>query len=125
MATFQRFEDIHVWKMARQLIVDIYAATHMPGFAKDFSLQDQIRRAAISVASNIAEGSERSSGKDFVKFLYIAKGSAAEVRSQLHTALDLRYITQEHFQYLYQNTNNIGKMLYGLISAIESHSEQH
>ena len=82
MATFHRFEDIESWKKARELTTLIYKITSIGNFARDFGLRDQIRRASVSIASNIAEGFERDGTKEFVQFLYIAKGSAGEVKTQ-------------------------------------------
>ncbi|MEL6445389.1 MAG: four helix bundle protein [Bacteroidota bacterium] len=101
MAAFKRFEDMEAWQAARRLVGEIYAATNTGAFQRDFSLRDQIRRAAISVPSNIAEGFERGSDRDFARFLLIAKGSAGEVRAQLYCALDLGYLSNEEFQHLH------------------------
>ena len=79
MATFNKFEEIECWKRARELTRRIYEITNQPAFARDFGLKDQIRRAAVSVMSNIAEGYDRSGTAEFVHFLATAKGSAAEV----------------------------------------------
>ncbi len=95
MARIECFEDIESWQDARTLVKNIYEATAEGRFARDFGLRDQIRRAAISAMSNIAEGFERGSNKDFVRFLYMAKGSAGEVRSQLYAAIDLSYLEEQ------------------------------
>ncbi len=95
MARIECFEDIEAWQDARILVKNIYEATAEGRFARDFGLRDQIRRAAISTMSNIAEGFERGSNKDFVRFLYMAKGSAGEVRSQLYAAIDLSYLEEQ------------------------------
>ena len=95
MAKIERFEDIEAWRDARVLVKGVYEVTAAGAFARDFGLRDQIRRAAISAMSNIAEGFERSSDKDFVRFLYMAKASAGEVRSQLYVAIDLGYLEQQ------------------------------
>ena len=95
MARIECFEDIEAWQDAKLLVKDIYEATAQGRFARDFGLRDQIRRAAISAMSNIAEGFERGSNKDFVRFLYMAKGSAGEVRSQLYAAIDLSYLEEQ------------------------------
>jgi len=89
MAKIERFEEIEAWQDARLLVKGIYEVTDGGRFARDFGLRDQIRRAAISTMSNIAEGFERGSDKDFIRFLYMAKASAGEVRSQLYVAMDL------------------------------------
>lgn len=95
MASVQRFEELEVWKGARALARKIYLATDEGRFARDFSFRDQLRRSAISIVSNIAEGFERGGNKEFVQFLYIAKGSAGELRAQLLVASDLGYIGAE------------------------------
>ena len=81
------FEDLEIWQIAKGLAVKIYSLSRAPRFSKDFSLRDQMRRAAVSIMSNIAEGFERGGNQEFVQFLYIAKGSCGEVRSQLYVAL--------------------------------------
>lgn len=88
MATIEKFEDIEAWKKARELTRDVYTASKQAAFAKDFGLKDQIRRAAVSIMSNIAEGFERGGDKEFAQFIALAKGSSAEVRAQLYVALD-------------------------------------
>jgi four helix bundle protein len=95
MATIERYEDIQGWQRARELTKFIYAITKQEALARDFSLKDQIRRAAVSVMSNIAEGFERGGRAEFIQFLSIAKSSAAEVQSQLYVALDQEYVTPE------------------------------
>ena len=86
------FESLRIWHEARRLTTRIYEVTRRAEFAADFGLRDQIRRAMVSVMSNIAEGYERGSQKEFLRFLGIAKGSTAEVRSQLYTAEDVGYL---------------------------------
>ena len=90
--TSPMFESLRVWHDARRLTAQIYFTTRAAPFSQDFSLRDQIRRAAVSVMSNLAEGYERGGRKEFLRFLSIAKGSAAEVRSQLYTAEDVGYL---------------------------------
>ena len=115
MATIQQFEDIEAWKIARRLTRKVYAVSKRGAFAKDFALHDQIRRASISVTSNIAEGFERGGTKEFVNFLSIAKGSAGEVRSQLYVAFDEDYIDLRTFEELRALTielaNKIGALM--------------
>lgn len=95
MARLERFEDLEAWKTARELTNSIYQTTASGDFARDFGLRDQIRRASVSVLSNIAEGFERDGNKEFLQFLSLAKGSCGEVRAQLYIALDQRYIKEE------------------------------
>ncbi len=90
MAKIKQFEDIESWKKARRLTKEIYDATSAGKFVRDFGLKDQIRRAAVSILSNIAEGFERGGDKEFLQFLAVAKGSCGELRAQLYVALDQR-----------------------------------
>ena len=120
MAAFKTFEEINAWQNARVLVRDVYAVTRSGDFCKDYGLKDQIQRAAISICSNIAEGFERRGNKEFINFLWIAKGSAAEVCSQLHNARDLGYITDEQFKSIYDSAKQIGGMLFNLIAILSS-----
>ena len=120
MAAFKTFEEINAWQNARVLVKDVYAMTRSGDFCRDFGLRDQIQRAAVSICSNIAEGFERRGNKEFINFLWIAKGSAAEVCSQLYTAKDLGYITGEQFKAVYDSAKQIGGMLFNLITVLSS-----
>jgi len=91
----KNLEDLEIWKDARMLIRIIYRITREPKFSKDFALRDQIQRAGVSIMSNIAEGFERGGNQELVHFLYIAKASCGEVRSQLYVAVDQSYLTQK------------------------------
>ncbi|MBT3234243.1 MAG: four helix bundle protein [Calditrichaeota bacterium] len=115
MSGFQRFEDIEAWQKARELTKQIYALSNDGQSARDFGLRDQIRRASVSIMSNIAEGFGRGGNKEFAQFLSTAKGSASEVQAQLYVALDANYINQEQFQHLYDLTQSTGNMIGGLI----------
>ncbi len=95
MATFKRFEEMHAWQSARDLVKLVYTATKQADFSRDFALRDQIRRAAISVMSNIAEGFGTGTDADFIRFLGYARRSASETQSQLYAALDQNYISSE------------------------------
>ena len=110
-----RFEDIESWRGARQLAGEIYGATHQQPFAKDFGLRDQIRRAAVSVCSNIAEGDARQTGKESVQFFFIAKGSLAEVSAQLEIAAEVYALPVEKIETLQRECDELGAMLQGLI----------
>ena len=120
MAAFKTFEEINAWQNARVLVKDVYAMTRCGDFSKDYGLKDQIQRAAVSICSNIAEGFERRGNKDFINFLWIAKGSSAEVCSQLYNARDLGYITEEKFKNMYDSAKQIGGMLFNLITVLSS-----
>jgi len=98
MSTITRFEDIEAWQRARELTKAIYQLTAQGEWARDFGLRDQIRRAAVSAMSNVAEGFERRGNVEFGRFLSMAKASAGEVRSQLYVALDLDYVCEQEFK---------------------------
>lgn len=115
MSKITRFEEIEAWQMARGLSASIYLVTNSGEFSRDFGLRDQIRRASVSVMSNIAEGFERGGNKEFIQFLYIAKGSAAEIQAQLYVALDAGYISSEEFHRLCNMAGSTAKMLGGFI----------
>lgn len=119
MATVTSFEGLAVWKNARSLAKEVYVSTQESGFKTDFALRDQLRRAAVSIVSNIAEGFERSGNPEFIRFLYMAKGSAGEVRAQLYLALDLGYLPAARFQVLTDRALSISKQLSALIKYLE------
>jgi len=114
---FVKFEDIEAWQLARALVKEVYGLTATGVFAKDRGLREQIRRAVVSIGSNIAEGHGRRGNREFVNFLWIAKGSASEVQSQLYAALDLGYITQEQFDVAYNAANLAQVKIYRLIQS--------
>jgi four helix bundle protein len=120
MATAQQFEDLRVWQDARGLVRTIYEVSKQRPFRHDFSLCDQIRRAATSTMSNIAEGFERGSRKEFVQFLNVAKGSNAEVRSQLYVALDQQYIDEKLFGELRESVRLLSRRLAKFIDYLET-----
>ena len=119
MAVYERFEDLPVWKLAKDLAVKIYQITKDQKFRRDYSLVDQIRRASISVSSNIAEGFERGSKKEFIRFLYIGKGSLGEVRSQLQICFELGYINKENLNMLLSQSYDLSNQLGAFISSIK------
>lgn len=106
------FEELPVWQKARELVNYVYGLTRNDAFSRDFSLVDQIRRASTSVMSNIAEGFERGTNAEFIHFLYIAKGSAGEARTQLFIAHDQNYISEQEFR----DGINISKEVSGQLS---------
>ncbi len=115
MATFKTFEQIEAWQKSRELTKEIYRVTRQRDFARDFGLKDQIRRASVSIMSNIAEGFERSGTGEFTQFLSTAKGSAGEVRAQLYVALDQEYLPKESFDKLSSSAAQISRMISGLM----------
>lgn len=121
MAKINSFEEIVAWQKARELNAEFYIiTTNQSPFAKDYSLRDQMRRSSISISSNIAEGFERETTKEFIRFLYIAKASAGEFRSQLYLASDLSYISKSEFESLGVKINDISKLLSGFIKYLNS-----
>ena len=114
MAVFQGIEEIEVWKRACRLAVDIYAITRDSAFDKDWSLRDQMRRAAVSIPSNVAEGFERGGGVEFNRFVRIAKGSCAELRTQVYIAHAIGYIDKPMNLRLIAELKEISAMLSGL-----------
>lgn len=116
----QKFEDLNIWKESLKITKEIYDFTAKEKFSKDFGLRDQIRRAIVSVSSNIVEGFEKNNNNEFVRFLKIAKGSAGETRNQLHIALTVKYITTEEFE----KTNNDLEILMAQIGKFISYLEE-
>lgn len=120
----ERFEDLIAWQKARQLTVEIYRITAGGECSRDFGLRDQIRRAAVSVMSNIAEGFDKGSRGEFHQFLVIAKASCAEVRSQLYVAQDVGYVNQETFDNLNGNTSELSRIIGGLRAAVQKQRDE-
>jgi len=120
MATFKKFEEIESWQKARELTRRVYEVSNKSKFSKDFGLKDQIRRAAVSVMSNIAEGNDRSGTGEFIQFLAQAKGSSAEVRCQLYVAFDQGYINEMEFGELATLAADTGRLFGGLLNYLRS-----
>lgn len=121
MAKFNSFEEILSWQKARELNKDICNLTkNNKYFKSDFGLKDQMRRSSISISSNIAEGFERETTKEFIRFLYIAKASSGEFRSQLYLAYDINYLNSEEFEKLKLKVNEVSKLISGLIKYLNS-----
>src|SRR3954454_16579050 len=114
---YQSFEDLEVWQRGCRLTVDVF---HAFAACKNFSFRDQIQRSALSVPSNVAEGSERGSPKDFAHFLNIAKGSCGELRTQLYIARRLGFLAKAAFEGLINESKELSKMLEGLRRSILS-----
>jgi four helix bundle protein len=111
-----RFEDLEVWQKAMDLVDIIYDFTYKQQFNKDYALKEQIRRAVISIPSNIAEGFERGSNVEFIQFLFIAKGSSGEVRTQLQIALRQQYISKSEFDSAVKTSTGISAMIKSFIN---------
>ena len=114
-----RFEDMEIWKLARSLNQTIYEVSMKGAFGRDFGLRNQIRRASISVASNIAEGFESQSNASFIRFLTIARGSSAEVRAQLYLAADLNYLSASACKSLIAQTETISHQISAFIKYLK------
>jgi four helix bundle protein len=122
MVGIQRFEEIEAWQTARQLTRRIYALSGQGPFARDFALRDQIRRAAISVMSNIAEGFESRTPALFADFLGRAKGSLGELRAQLYIALDCGYVTSQQIEELFELADKAGRQIYRFMAYLGAES---
>ena len=112
----EKFEDITGWQKAQDLAVEIYAIF---GNLKDYGFKDQITRASVSISNNIAEGFDRSSSAEFIKFLYYSKGSCSEVRSMLYLANRLNFLNMDTKNILIENTNEISRIITGLIKSLK------
>lgn len=119
MATITKFEEIEAWQEGRALKQEIYRQSKRGEFAKDFALRDQVRRAAISITANIAEGFERGGNREFLQFLSIAKGSCGEVLDHLYTAMDESYISNDEFNNLYAQATEVGKLIGGFMRYLQ------
>jgi four helix bundle protein len=124
MARIEKFEEIEAWKLARQATRRIYEISSEAPFSRDFALVNQIRRASISVMSNIAEGFERGGNKEFLQFLSIAKGSCGEVRSQLYIAVDQNYIEQVTFEEISKLLIETSKTISGFMKYLQGATER-
>lgn len=116
----QEFEELNVYQRARELTNRVYEVTRDGTFARDFGLVDQIRRASVSIMSNIAEGFERGTNAEFVQFLYIAKGSSGEIRAQLSVAFDQKYISQAD----YEDLTDLCRRISGMLSNLATYLRQ-
>ncbi|HWC66408.1 MAG TPA: four helix bundle protein [Thermoanaerobaculia bacterium] len=119
MPTIERFEEVKAWKKGRELASSIYRVTASGMVAKDFELRDQLRRAALSVVSNIAEGFERRGDREFRRFLSIAKGSAGEIRAQMYVALDAGLVAEADFQEVLALATETSRVIGGLMRYLD------
>jgi four helix bundle protein len=120
MAGVTRFEDLIAWQKARELAAAVFRLTRTTAFERDWGFANQIRRAAVSVGSNIAEGFERSRPKEFHQFLSVAKGSCAELRSQLYTALDTGLISENEFGTTMAIAEETSRVINGLRASLNT-----
>lgn len=123
MATIKRFEEMEVWQHAMQLCSLIYEMSASGNLNKDYSLRDQLRKSAISVPSNIAEGYERDSKRQMIYFLVIAKGSCGELRTQLHLTKNLGYIESVTYENLLERCESVSKQLKGFINYLDKQNK--
>jgi four helix bundle protein len=124
LGTIKKFEELKCWKLARQLNGVIYRITMSGSFASDYALRDQIRRASISVSSNVAEGFGRSSRKEFIQFLYYALGSLQELNSQLYLAKDLDYLNENDLSELNNQIEKLKSLIIGLTAYLKTTTVQ-
>ena len=120
MTTIRRFEDLEVWKRARELTKLVYKLTGTPQFNRDIRLRNQMRDAVVSILSNIAEGFSRHTDKEFIQFLYVSRGSAAELQSQSYIALDHDYFPLVAFERIYEEIDHTSRMLSNLIKYLRT-----
>ena len=120
MSSVKDFEELAIFQKARELSKKIYLATNREGFKSDYRFVQQIRAAAGSIMDNIAEGFERGGNKEFLNFLYIAKGSCGEVRSQLIRANDVGYLSKEEYEELYAESRKLSAAIMNFIKEIKS-----
>jgi four helix bundle protein len=120
----KKFEDLNIWKLSLKITKEVYGLTAKKYFVKDLALREQIRKAVISISSNIVEGFEKNNNNEFIRFLKIAKGSVGEVRNQLYIALVVNYITQEEFNKINQELENLASQIGGFINYLEKHRKQ-
>ena len=125
MPTIKSFEELPVWKDARKFANKIYNLTKKFPKEENYGLTSQITRATVSIGSNIAEGFDRYSKKDFVRFLIIARGSISEIQNDLYIALDLKYINKNDFQGTYALAKELGKQINGFIKYLKSYDKQN
>jgi four helix bundle protein len=125
LPTIKSFEELPVWKDARKFANKIYNLTKKFPKEENYGLSSQITRATVSIGSNIAEGFDRYSKKDFIKFLIIARGSISEIQNDLYIALDLKYINQKDFQENYSLAKDLGKQINGFIKYLKLYDKQN
>lgn len=123
MGKIERFEDLPIWKKAAEVSLDIYRMTEKGKLRNDFSMKDQIKRAAFSISSNIAEGFEYGNNKDFVRFLRYAKGSAGELRSQIYILNEMQLLENADYQKMNEQLLEISKQISGFMKYLREHRQ--
>ena len=124
MSTIRRFEEIRAWQTARDLTRRIYEVSNQGTFARDYGLRDQLRRASVSIMSNIAEGFESDTQAQFIRFLGHAKASAGEVRAQLYVTLDVGYVEEDGFKTLFALAQKCSRQLSAFIAYLKRHPDR-
>lgn len=119
MNKIERFEDILAWQKARVMTQRVYGFAKAGAFARDFGLRDQIQRASVSTMANIAEGFERGGDREFIQFLSNSKGSCGEVRSHLYVALDQNYVTEQEFNELRAQSEEVSRLTSGFMTYLQ------
>ncbi|MCD6134936.1 MAG: four helix bundle protein [Candidatus Omnitrophica bacterium] len=122
MARYSSFEELPVWQNAKTLAIVTYKISSNGRLSKDFSLKDQIRRCAVSISSNIAEGFERGTKQEFIQFLYIARGSCGELRSQIRIAEDIGYISHKDSIYIRSLAQDVSRQINGFVEYLKKSS---
>jgi len=117
----EKFEDIKAWQVAKEVVIEVYDITRNTNLSRDFGLRDQIQRSSVSIMSNISEGFERESKREFIQYLIISRASAAETKSLLYVVSELGYIDKQRFNGLYNKLTEIAKMINGFIKYLRSY----
>lgn len=115
----KNFEELEIWKIARRLTQEVYTLAQTPELSRDYGLREQMQRAAVSIMSNIAEGFERGGNQEFVQFLYVAKASCGELRSQLYVTLDQKYIDPQAANEMTMTLKRLSMMIKHLIDHLK------
>ncbi|MBI5866393.1 MAG: four helix bundle protein [Planctomycetes bacterium] len=118
----RRFEDLEVWQLARELVRGVYRAAQSQGLRRDLTLSSQMKRAAVSICSNIAEGYERGTRKQYIEFIYVAKGSAGELRCQVILAHDVGMLDTKAYDWLLERCESCSRMLAGYLKHLKATS---
>lgn len=123
MGKIERFEDLPIWKKAAEVSLNVYRISEKGKLKNDFSMKDQIKRAAISISSNIAEGFEYGNNSDFVRYLRYAKGSAGELRSQMYIINEMELIESVDYQKINEQLIEVSKQISGFMKYLREHKK--